>query len=501
MLDNNTRAAVLTLRSQGHATRKIAKDLGISRNSVKEIIASGRVQAPRRRQQAHRLDPFTDQIRTLHNDCRGNLVRVKEELGARHQVQVPYTTLTRFCRRHQIGQTEKQPAMRIVTGPSEEMLHDTSPYNITIGGKRVKRQCASLVFGYSRRMFIQFYERFDRFHCKVFLTDAFRHMGGVCSRCVIDNTHVVIVCGTGKNAQVSPEMEAFEKRFGFYFLAHELGHADRSGKVERPFRYIEGNFLAGRSFKDDRDLNRQAVEWLRDKADTRQIRELGASPRELFAAEQPHLRPLPLYVPEIYRDWRRDVDEYGYVSLHGMGYSAGRKALGKNLTVRETKDEVIVLDGKEELARHPKLTSADGRRQSTLSGHEHRPHRRPPSPAPGELELRALGPQMEQYLNLLKANRAARYYWSLKKLYRLLCQYKASDLLGAAATASQERVFDVRRLEALLLETVAREDFLLPLDSQDYEKNPEFQKGAGTPPSGLDHIVGQEYPQEGENNA
>jgi len=154
-------------------------------------------------------------------------VRVREELRARHGVDVPYATLTRFCREHGIGVVEKQPSGRIVTGPGEEMQHDTSPYTIEVGGKKVKRQCASLVLGYSRRMHIRFYEKFDRFRCKVFLTEAFEALGGTCGRCVIDNSHVVIVCGTGKNAQVSPEMEAFEKRFSFKFLAHELGHATR----------------------------------------------------------------------------------------------------------------------------------------------------------------------------------------------------------------------------------------------------------------------------------
>jgi hypothetical protein len=40
-----------------------------------------------------------------------------------------------------------------------------------------------------------------------------------------------------------PEMVAFGERFGFEFAAHEIGDANRSARVERPFRFIEGNFL------------------------------------------------------------------------------------------------------------------------------------------------------------------------------------------------------------------------------------------------------------------
>lgn len=413
------------------------------------------------------------------------MVRVREELESRYGAVVAYTTLTRFCRERGIGRVDKQPVGRIVTGPGEEAQHDTSPYVIEIGGKRVKRQCASLVLGYSRRMHIRFYEKFDRFHCKVFLTEAFKAVGGVCRRIVIDNSHVVIVCGTGRNAEVSPEMEAFEKRFGFKFLAHELGDADRSGKVERPFRYIETNFLVGRRFKDDVDLNRQSQAWLEKKANVRRIRELGASPRELFAAEQPHLIPLPLYVPDVYQIHQRPVDGYGYIHLHGMHYSAPGKALGKTVTVRESDTEVVLLQGHEELARHAKLTGADGRTQSTLPGHARRSGRRPPAPLPEEARLKELGPVMEGYLARLKSERGHRYGWSLRKLYALLCQYKADDLLKAVERAGEHGLFDVGRIEAILLGDLARQEYLLPMEPQDYEGSDAFLKGAGTPPSDL----------------
>ena len=413
------------------------------------------------------------------------MVRVWEELRARDGVEVPYTTLTRFCRERGIGVLDKERAGRIVTGPGVEMQHDTSPYTIVIGGKKVKRQCASLVLGYSRRMYIRFYAKFDRFACKVFLTEAFKAMGGTCGQCVIDNSHVVIVCGTGKNAQVSPEMDAFEKRFGFKFLAHELGHADRSGKVERDFWYVERNFLVGRTFKDDADLNLQAQAWLDEKADVRHLRELGATPREMFVAERPHLTLLPLYVPEVYRIHRREVDAYGYVHLHAMRYSAPAKALGLAVTVRESDKEVVLLQGHQELARHPKLTGADGRSQSTLPGHERRGSRPPANVLPEETRLRGLGGVMPEYLARLKADRGSHYAWSLRRLYGLLCQHRTEDFLKAVTKAGEHGLFDVRRVEGILLADLAHQEYMLPMEPQDYEDGEGFIKGSGTPPSDM----------------
>jgi len=65
---------------------------------------------------------------------------------------------------------------------------------------------------------------------------------------MIDNTHVVVLRGTGSQMVPVAEMAAFAERFGFRFQAHERGDANRSGRVERPFHFIENNFLAGRAF-------------------------------------------------------------------------------------------------------------------------------------------------------------------------------------------------------------------------------------------------------------
>jgi hypothetical protein len=76
---------------------------------------------------------------------------------------------------------------------------------------------------------------FRRFDCKVFLTDALRYWGGATTRVMIDNTHVVVLRGSGREMVPVPEMAAFGERLGFQFVAHAIGNANRSARVERPF--------------------------------------------------------------------------------------------------------------------------------------------------------------------------------------------------------------------------------------------------------------------------
>ena len=175
-------------------------------------------------------------------------MRVQEELAA-SGADLSYSALTAFCRRHGIGQPPMVAAGRYHFPPGEEMQHDTSPHEVQLGGKRRKVQTASAVLCYSRMLFFQLYPTFQRFDCKVFLTEALRYFNGVAKRVMIDNTHVVVLRGTGRAMVPVPEMAAFAERFGFRFAAHELGDANRSARVERPFWFIEHNFLAGRTLR------------------------------------------------------------------------------------------------------------------------------------------------------------------------------------------------------------------------------------------------------------
>jgi transposase len=486
MLDRDTRAAILRLRQEGHPLRKIAKDLRVGRNTIRGVLKAGQADLPVQAR-PRGLAAALDHVRALYAECRGNIVRVQEELQKRHGVITAYSSLTRFCRQEGIRRQPLAAAVPIVTGPGEEMQHDTSSYTLLLGGHKVKRHCASLVLGYSRRLFIRFYPKFDRFACKLFLTAAFKFMGGACRRCVIDNSSVVLACGAGSTAQVAPELEAFEKRFSFRFLAHELGHADRKGKCERPFSYVEGNFLAGRSFKNDADLNAQALQWLEERANVRRLRDLGSSPQELFAAEQPHLVPLPLHIPEPYKLLQRDVDGYGHIHLNTRRYSAPPGLIGKELDVRETENHVLLFDGSRELARHAKLTDPAGPFKSTLPEHA---ARRRPSPAgrppPEEAALRALAGPVPSYLDALKKARPGRpWRWGLKVLHRLLTHYPPQALAAALGLALEHRLWDVRRIEGVLLQSLAKDQFQLPLFAEDHESNPEFDKGAVTPPPDL----------------
>jgi len=395
-------------------------------------------------------------------------VRVHEELTASGAV-LSYPALTAFCRKQGIGQTPVVPAGRYHFEPAVEMQHDTSPHDVEVGGKKYKAQTASAVLCYSRMLFFQINPTFQRFDCKVFLTEALRYMDGAPQRVMIDNTHVVVLRGTGSGMIPVPEMDAFGERFGFRFVAHERGDANRSARVERPFSFIENNFLVGRIFTSWDDLNQQARQWC-DKVNSTYKKHIRAIPRELFAVERLHLKPLPAWIPEVYRLYQRTVDVEGYVSVHSIRYSTPVSWIGRRVEVRETQSKIeIELDARH-LVTHVRAVTP---RHQRITLAEHKPPRgegvKRSEAHPEEQMILQAAPEIAAYVAALKQKGRKVIALALRQLLRLLQEYPREPFLAAVGEAAQYGLYDLDRLERMILRRVARDYFLLRETDSDHD--------------------------------
>jgi Mu transposase, C-terminal domain len=316
-------------------------------------------------------------------------------------------------------------------------------------------------------VFFQFYSNFTRFHCKVFLTDALHYLGGGCATCMIDNTHLVVLQGTGRDMVPVPEMQAFGERYHFEFKAHEKGDANRSAHVERRFSYIENNFLAGRAFQDWEDANRQAREWC-DKVNGTFRAKLKASARELLAIEQAYLKPLPVWVPPVYLLHQRIVDVEGYVSVATNRYSVPVEMIGRRVEVRESKDTIEIYEGPRLIATHPRIAEPTGR-HFTLPEHR-RPRGRgvkPPETSPEEKILLETLPELAGYVRTLKERSAGRGTVALRRLLAMVNDYPREPLQQALEEAAQYGLYDLDRVETVILRKLGREYFQIRLDYGD----------------------------------
>jgi len=220
---------------------------------------------------------------------------------------------------------------------------------------------------------------------------------------------------------------------------------------------VDNNFLAGREFEDFADANRQAVAWC-DKVNGIHRKHLHASARELLASERPQLVPLPLWVPDVYQLHHRIVDVEGYVNVHGARYSAPYQLIGRQLEVRETEGEIQVFQGPRRVATHAKIVGVDGR--STLP--EHRPPRgqaAPAGPVEEERQLAAAAPEIATYVTALKMRAHGRGTTALRRLLRMLREYPRAPFLEAVRSAEKYGLFDLDRLERMVLRGIAKDFF------------------------------------------
>src|SRR5208283_4230941 len=111
-------------------------------------------------------------------------------------------------------------------------------------------------------------------------------------------------------------------------------------------------------------------EWC-DKVNSTYKKHIRAVPRELFAMERLHLKPLPAWIPEVYRLPQRMVDIEGYVALHTNRYSVPVDWIGRRVEVRETQDKIEIQRDARNLVTHIRTAEAENRRTMLAQ------HRRP----------------------------------------------------------------------------------------------------------------------------
>jgi transposase len=209
-------------------------------------------------------------------------------------------------------QPAPDPVVRYETEPGHQAQVDFAEFRLPWG----KRYARVVVLGYSRLLWLKFYPRQTMATVISGLEEAFAFVGGVPREVLFDQMKAVVVedqRAEGGRLLENPEFLRFAMHGGFRIRVCRPYRAKTKGKVERPIRYVRGNFFYGREFVGDADLADQCTRWLEGVANVRTHRTTGAVPRVRFDAEEVmHLQPLvahayrPLVLPES-RQTRRTV--------------------------------------------------------------------------------------------------------------------------------------------------------------------------------------------------
>ena len=171
---------------------------------------------------------------------------------------------------------------------------------------------------------------------------AFEWFDGVPARVIVDNAKCAIVKACGFDLLVQRADAKCAEGYGFKIEAWPPRDPQKKGVVEAGVKYVKGNFLPTRQFRDLADLNAQARTWVMHEAGTRMHGTTREQPLELFALEQPLLRRLPPTAPDL-GSWHSVVLHRDcHVQYDRSFYSAPFGLVGKTLWLRAA-DRVVVL--------------------------------------------------------------------------------------------------------------------------------------------------------------
>jgi hypothetical protein len=383
------------------------------------------------------------------------------------------------------GKSKKKRCDRVPDEPGAEMQHDTSPYILKIGGKQVKVIGSIIYYRYSKIRYLKFYHSFNRFKMKCFLHEALTFWGFTAGVCIIDNTNLARLRGSGKNAVIVPEMKQFAKQYGFEFICHEIGHANRKAGNERSFYTVETNFFPGRTYESLQDLNEQAFNWATVRMPNRVVSKTRLIPAKAFEFEQSQLIKVPPHVVAPYLVHERATDQYGYVSFDGNFYWVPGTSR-YDVRVLQYSDHLKIYH-KQKLLANYQLPPAEIKNQQFSPPGEpkplYRPNNRKRPTAPEEKKLRTAAKQVDVYLDFaLKQNQNPKQkHRFIRQLYWLYQKIALPLFIETLNRALKYRITDIETIERIASLQFRNGNYQVPVPvvqiHQDFEDRESYLEG------------------------
>jgi len=332
---------ILTLKKKGLSQRKIARKLGISRNTVKKYLENPEFPDSQERKGRRKslLDPYIGNIEAwLSEDIAYAGTWIYDRLsnmGFRGSYEIVKRKV------HDLkAERQKIAYMRFETEPGFQAQVDFGEFQVENADGSIKKlHLFSMILGYSRRIYGELIERCDLptfLDCHI---RAFEFFGGVPEEILYDRMRNVFIGKIAGKNKFNDTLMGFALHYGFKPEVAPSYAAWVKGKVERPYRFIREGFWRGYGFVCLETANRDLQAWL-EKKDKR----IHGTTHEVvcirFAREVPHLNALPRQAFDTsYRVYRK-VHKDCTVRFESNSYVVPHTLVGKKIILR-VKDGIM----------------------------------------------------------------------------------------------------------------------------------------------------------------
>jgi transposase len=360
--------AMLKLASLGWGAKRISRELGCSRNTVRSYLRQGGWQPYQSPQRPGRLTAHRDWLAERFRQHRGNCDVVRQELQREHAVTVSLRTVERavaHLRCEVLAQTAA--TVRFETPPGHQLQIDFGTVRVPVGDESIKVHLFVATLGYSRRIYVAMFLHERQSAWLQGLEGAFRHFGGTTREVLVDNARALVNEHDAQTREVAfnDRFHAFCRYWGVTPRACAPYRARTKGKDERGVGYVKRNAIAGHRFACLEELQAHLMRWMREVADVRVHGTTAEPPIARFERdERQALAPLAAKAPFLQvRELSRRVHTDACIELDTNRYSVPWKLIGESVTVVVAERQVRVLYAAQEVACH---AQNGGRRTSII---------------------------------------------------------------------------------------------------------------------------------------
>lgn len=345
------------LAELGWGPKRIARELGLARNTVRRYLREGAAAETQTRPGRRCLDAeaVARAKQLFTTSAEGNAVVVTDELR-KDGHDVSTRTVQRLVRSERLERAAAVVAtIRFETAPGAQMQIDFGQKRVLIGGVEMVVHLLVAVLSYSRRLFVKAFhaERGDDW--REGIAAAFAHFGGVPRELLIDNARALVASRdrATQSVRLHPQFAAFCRDWGVVPRACAPYRARTKGKTESGVKYVKRNGLAGRTFASFAELENHLASWMRN-ADMRVHGTTHEAPRERFERDEAvALRALPARpMPSREQRLARRVSNDCFVHVDTVRYSVPHRLVREDVEVLVRGSRIVIYFGGEVVAEH-----------------------------------------------------------------------------------------------------------------------------------------------------
>jgi transposase len=260
--------------------------------------------------------------------------RIYQDLVEQNGFSDSYQWVQRFVRK--LKGAQPQRVWRMEARPSEEVQVDFGlGAPIWEGPGQPRRSWVfRMVLSYSRKAYSEAVLRQDTETFLRCLENGLRAFGGVPLLLNLDNLKAAVLKADWFDPEINPKLADFCRHYRIHVMPCRPYKPQHKGKVERGVAYLRANALKGRRFKSLAEENLFLEHWESQVADKRIHGTTRKQVAACFEQERPYLQPLPDSLFPSFQEARRSVHRDSYVEVARAYYGVPAELIGHQVWVR-----------------------------------------------------------------------------------------------------------------------------------------------------------------------